>query len=743
MKAGRYKWPLFLFLFLFLTSTIIGNAATLEGNVLDPEGAEIPGVAVRLLNSQGAEIAHTVTGERGQFRFAGLGSGTYTIKVSLAGFGSTTATARAGETVHLVLPLAPLHESVVVTATRTAAASSQLGASTSVITRKQIVDRDSPVVSDLLQPLPGITVARNGAPGGVTSVFVRGGDSDYNKVLLDGVPLNLAGGAFDFSTLTTSNLERVEVVRSAESALFGSDAMTSVIQLFTRRGSTETKRPHFSFSGEGGKNSTWQGRGSVTGGYGPLDYSLEGGKFSTANQAPNDFFHVTTLSANLGLKVGKATTVRAIMMGNFGLAGTPGQTAFGPPITDASYRQRTGYGAFSLHNRVTSSWEQQLTYTFSKSRQVSLDLGQNPPFTPTFEGRTAAFQYYDFATNYLDDERRNHVSYQTNWEGSPLGGGFGWHVDTFAFDWDGEHGFLVDRFAQDPATRARRNNFGYTFQDQTLWGRLSLGNGVRIDDNGSFGTVVVPRSSLAFRVRNGGGFFGTTTLKFNFGLGVKEPSFLESYANSPYFVGNPNLAPERTRTLDYGVEQRFWEGRGRLELDGFDNLFRDQIAFEVTDFQTFSGTYFNLGRASAKGAEVTLELAPVKSLRAIGSYTYLDSKVIESANPFSPALQAGRWLLRRPRHSGSVQFLWNWRRMNLTSTTNFVGRRQDSDFVGLEPPLIWNNGYTDSALSWSYRAFRHMTYYGRVGNLFNQKYMQVLGYPALKRNYRAGIRLEF
>ncbi|HET7101323.1 MAG TPA: TonB-dependent receptor plug domain-containing protein, partial [Terriglobia bacterium] len=278
---------------------------------MDPQGGEVPGAAVRLIAAGGREVAHTVTGERGQFRFEGLASGVYAVKVSLEGFVATTATARAGETLHLVLPLAPVHESVVVTATRTAAVSSQLGASTSVITRKQIVNRGSPLLSDLLQSLPGVTVVRNGAPGGVTSVFVRGGNSDYNKVLLDGVPLNLAGGAFDFSTLTTGNLERIEVVRSAESALFGSDAMTSVIQLFTRRGSTEAKRPHFSFSGEGGKNSTWDGRGSVTGGDGPFDYSLAGGKFSTDNQVPNDFFHVSTLSANLGLKVGKATTLRA------------------------------------------------------------------------------------------------------------------------------------------------------------------------------------------------------------------------------------------------------------------------------------------------------------------------------------------------------------------------------------------------------------------------------------------------
>ena len=743
MRAGRYKWPLFLLLVSFLTGAAGVSAATLRGTILDPGGAEVPGATVRLLGPQGTEVARTVTDQQGQFRFQKLSSGTYTVKASLVGFGATTAKVRSGEKVRLVLSLAPVHERVVVTATRTAAATSQLGASTSVITRRQIVDEDTPFVSNLLQSLPGVTVVRNGAPGGVTSVFVRGGDSDYNKVLLDGIPLNLAGGAFDFSTLTTSNLDRVEVVRSAESALFGSDAMTSVIQLFTRHGSTETKRPHFSFSGEGGKNSTWNGRGSVTGGYGPFDYSLEGGRFSTDNQIPNDFFHVTTLSTNLGLKLGKATTLRAIMMGNFGLAGTPGQTAFGPPIRDASFLSRTGYGAFSIHNQTSSSWDQQLTYTFSKSRQISMDLGQAPPFTPSFDGRTAAYPYYDYATNYLDDEWRDHVSYQSNWEGAPFGGRLGQHVDTFAFDWDGEHGFLVDRFGQDPPTRAQRNNFGYTFQDQTLWGRFSLGNGVRIEDNGSFGTVVVPRSSLAYLLRNGGGFWGATTLKFNFGLGVKEPSFLESYANTPYFVGNPNLAPERTRTLDYGVEQRFWEGRGKLELDGFDNLFRDQIAFETTNFQTFSGTYFNIGRASAKGAETSLEIAPLKGLRVIGSYTYLDSVILDSGNPFTPALQAGRWLLRRPRHSGSVQIMWDWKRINLTSTTVFVGRRQDSDFVGLEPPLLWNNGYTDTNVAWSYRSSGHITYYGVVENLLNQKYMQVLGYPALKRTYRAGISLEF
>ena len=743
MRSGGYRPLIFQFFLLFMMSTVVVNAATLQGTVQDPKGAKIPDASVRLISPQGKEIAHTLTDDQGRFRFQGVAVGMYTIEVSSAGFETSARKAKPGQELQVVLPLAPIHEHVIVTATRTEATTGEVGASTSVITRKQIVNRDTPFVSDLLQSLPGVAVVRSGAPGGVTSVFVRGGDSDYNKVLLDGIPLNLPGGAFDFSSLTTNNLQRIEVVRSAESALFGTDAMTSVIQLFTRQGNRESKRPHFSFSGEGGKNSTWDGRGSVTGGDGPFDYSLDGARFSTDNQVPNDFFHVSSLSGNFGLRLGKATTLRLITMGEFSLAGTPGQTAFMPPIRDASFRRRDGYGAFSIHNQTTSSWDQQLTYTFSRSRQVSLDLGQAPPFTPSYDGHVAAYPYFDYPSNYLDDEWRDDVSYQTNWEGSPFGGKFGQHVDTFAFDYDGEHGFLVDRDYTDPATSAQRNNFGYTFQDQTLWGRLSLGNGVRIEDNGSFGTVVVPRSSVAYLLRNGGGFWDATRLRFNFGLGVKEPSFLESFSHTPYFVGNPNLAPERARTLDYGVDQRFWHGRGRLEVDGFNNMFRNQIAFETTNYQTFAGTYFNIGSAMARGAEISLELAPLKSLRAIGTYTYLDSEVITSGNPTDPALAAGRWLLRRPRNSGSFQIFWNWKRMNITSTTVFVGRRQDSDFLGMQPPLIWNNGYTDSDLAWSYTSSYHLTYYGLVDNLFDQRYMEVLGFPALLLTYRAGIRVEF
>src|SRR5579875_3583620 len=122
MRAGHSVWPLFVFLLLFPIVPLAASAATLQGTIRDPDGAVVPGAMVRLLNPQGAEVAHTVSDERGHFRFPKLASGTYTIKASLSGFGEATLKARDGENVRLVLPLAPIHERVVVTATRTAAA---------------------------------------------------------------------------------------------------------------------------------------------------------------------------------------------------------------------------------------------------------------------------------------------------------------------------------------------------------------------------------------------------------------------------------------------------------------------------------------------------------------------------------------------------------------------------------------------------------------------------------------------
>lgn len=716
-------------------------AGTFTGTVLDPNHNPIPRVTIRLMNSTGTEEAQTLTDAQGRFRFASLADPTYTLVAEQVGFETLRQSVVTGVDVALTLPLAPVREEVVVSATRTEAPSGQLGASTTVILGAELeLSRVLPV-SEALRTLPGAAVARTGGYGASTSLFVRGGESDYNKVYLDGIPLNEAGGAFEWSVLMADNLERVEVVRGPQSALFGSDAMASVVQLFTRRGPTEATRPRFTLGGEGGNHDTWRANADLAGAAGSFDYSLSWARFSTDNREPNSAFHETSLSANLGAALGERTWVRLILRGELGRAGTPGQTAFGRPDLDAFLRRRDFDSGFSVRNLTTASWEQRLRYSFSQSRQLSRNLLEDPPFTPTFEGHTAPFEFFDFPFDFLNHARRHQLSYQSDWRAGAPGRRTGSHEVTFAFEWDREQGFLGDRLAPGSEVNARRDNFGWVFQHQAIWGRLFLTNGVRIEDNDSFGSSVVPRSSLAFYLRRSGGALGSNKLKFNFGLGIKEPSLLESFSIGPFAFGNPDLLPERARSFDFGIEQRFWSDRGKLEVNWFDNRFRDLIAFEITSFVPFAGTYFNISRTKAKGSEVALEIVPGGGLRARGNYTFLDSQITESGTVSDPVFEQGNSLFRRPKHSGAMQVFWDWRRLSLASTALFVGRRTDSDFSLLD--LRSSQSYTRWDVSGAYRSPHHVTYFFAVENLLNRDYMEVLGFPALKLAVRAGARLTF
>ena len=730
-----------------LAQSSSGTAQTISGTVVDPNGDALPRATVRLLDSAGSEVERTLTDSQGRFRFADLPDAQYTLEAELVGFQTVSTQLRPGAGVKITLPLAPVREQVVVTATRTDAPSSQLAASLSVTTAQEMESRALLHVSEALRLMPGATVVRTGGLGGATSLFVRGGESDYNKVLLDGIILNDAGGLFNFGNLMTENVDRVEMVRGPQSALFGSDAVASVVQVFTRRGRSETLRPRFTLSGEGGNNDTWRTRAGINGEAGLLDYSFHWARLSTDNREPNNAFHNTSLSSNVGFSFGEHTSLRVISRGELGRVGIPGQTAFGRPDRDAFERRRDADVGARLWNQATSFWEQQLRYGYYQSRQLSRNLNPDPPFVPTFGDRVAECLdfstdpptfgpclFFDFTFDFLNHFRRHQLTYQSDWRFGSVGRAAGHHVVTFAFEWNRELGFLG-------GVNAERNNFGWVFQWQGLWNDLFLTLGARIEDNDSFGTAVAPRASVAYFLHSGSGPLGATKLKFNFGLGIKEPSLVETFSNGPFAFGNRELAPERTRSFDFGVEQRFWYDRAKLEANFFHNRFREVIGFEITSFVPFQGSFFNIGRTRARGSELVGEIAPLDSLRARASYTFLDSRVTESGTVFDPVFEEGNQLLRRPKHSGALEIYWDWRRLNLTSTTAFVGRRTDSDFSLLL--LTENGGYTKWDLAWSYRSSYRLTYFGVVENLLNQDYMEVLGFPALKLTFRAGARVDF
>lgn len=728
MKPAFRKFAILFSSFLILFPVVVQaqNSTAISGTVSDAGGARIPRAPVRLLDAHGATVAETLSDARGKFRFDPAPSGAARIHVDLTGFAPWSCAAHPGETVEARLAVAPVRERVVVTATRTETPAAHVGASLTAIPREDFENRRALQVSDVLRTVPGLAVVQSGAPGSVTSLFARGGESDHNRIFLDGVPLNEPGGAFSFSNFTLLNVESVEVVRGPQSALFGSDALGSTVQVFTRRGQAEDERPHLGVSLEGGNHHALNGTASVSGEIGQFDYSSAVSRFLTDNQGVNANFRNTAFSSNFGIALGKKTVFRTILQANAGTAGTPGQTVFQRPDTDAHIKRADGVASFSLQTEPLENWRQRFAYDYSRTRFRSLNLFADPP------------PFSDFLFDNTNDTRRHRASWQSDWTFRPA------HTFTAAFEYEREKGKLISIDPVFPAFSApgvvvHRTNAGGVIQQQSLfWQRLAVTVGVRIESSTSFGVEATPRVSLAHFMRRGRNtqFFGAMKLKFNFGTGIKEPTFLENFSRSIFFLGNPNLRPERVRSFDFGIEQRFAADRAKLEINWFDNRFRDLIAFA-------NSTFINIGRSKAKGAEVTLEVKPVRHLRGIGSYTYLDSQVTDSQQPADTIIGIGRPLIRRPRHSGSLALLWDWRRLNVSSTTLFVGRRADSDFQFPSLGMTSNPGYARWDLAASFRSTHRITYFAAFENLANDRYQEVLGYPALGRSLRGGLRWDY
>jgi vitamin B12 transporter len=731
--------PLCLLTLILFGAVPTSADGTVAGLVVDQSGRALPRALVRLVDGSGVEASSTFTDDAGRFQMTAAPASCH-VEASLTGF--SAATAPCGPSARLVLNVAPIAETVIVTATRTEAPADQTGASVTTFTAADLERRRAPLVADLLRTTPGASVIRSGGVGGVTSLFVRGGESNHNKVLLDGIPLNEPGGTFNFSNLTTDNLERIEVVRGAQSTLFGSDAMAGVVQLFTKRADRSETRPHVTASFEGGTFGTMRGNAAVSGASGPFDYSVGASRFNTDNETPNNRFENTTLSANVGVAIGNTATLRFIGRGELEHVGTPGQAAFERPDLDAFFQRHDGVGGLAFDQQVSRFFHQRATYSLSVSHQQSSDLVADPSYTPAFDGHVAPFEFSDFTFDSRTDLRRHHASYQADWRLTTERSAYGDHRLTALADWDGERATLADKLAQ-TENPASRNNVGVAIQDQVLFPRVFVTAGARVEHNDSFGTAAVPRASVVYVARAASGSIGETRLKASAGLGITEPTVLESFSPSPFFKGNPDLLPERSRTLEAGIEQRFASDRARIDATWFDNRYRNLISTRTTDPETFAAEYFNIGLTQARGAELALEIAPARMIHGRIGYTFLASEVLESTSPESAVFAAGQSLFRRPRHSGFVGATFTQNRFTADISGVFLGRFVDSDFASLEPPILSNPGYVSWDTRLSYQLTTQLRALVSIDNLADAAYMEPLGYPALGRAARVGLRVGF
>jgi len=549
--------------------------------------------------------------------------------------------------------------------------------------------------------------------------------------------LNEPGGSVDLSNFTLDNVEKIEIVRGASSALFGSDAMAGVVQIFTRRGAT--RRPILDLEAEGGKFSTARGAARLSGLLGRFDYAAAASRFDTNGQEANDSFRVTTLSGNFGWRFAETNSLRLALRSATSDAGVPGQTVFQPPNLDQHNALRNFSANLAWDFHTSPHWRHRLAATETYIRQ----LFDNPAsdfcsFDPPF--------LCDFPFTVRNQYNRAGFAHQSSYL-APRGG------VTLGYQYEAENGWLS-------GLHARRNNHaGYVEARFMAAPRLSLIAGARAEANASFGTRVVPRAGAIYALRLGDDAWGATRLRFSYGLGIKEPTMNQSFAQDPCFPGNPDLRPERSRSFNAGAEQILLQDRVRISADFFHNQFRDIASF------TFCfpggpcpispppgcpfgfGTFFNTDKARAYGTSFALEAKPARWLRVAGNYTWLASRVLESPNAFDPTLVPGNRLFKRPEHSGSLNLGGSFRRVHANLFAAYVGRRTDSDFLSVRfgstcigPCLTSNPGYARFDVAASYELRRGVTAFGRVENLFDKRYQDSLGYLALRRHYRLGMR---
>ncbi len=777
---------------LFISLLAVGVSAqssrgALAGKVVDTRGSAIRGARIVLFFSGKVALRETTSNEQGEFGFDYLLPGDYTLSVEADGLtqqgGPQPIRIIGGQQSRIAIPLivAAIEDSVIVSATRTESRSGENPASAYVVSATDLLRAQRVTVFDALRSSPGVTVAQTGRRGGVTSLFVRGGESDYTKVLIDGVPANDAGGSFDFADLTTDNAARVELIRGAQSAIYGSDAMAGVLQFFTHRGTTPT--PEFEFTGEGGSFGFNRQLARFSGSNGPFDYSYSYTHLRTDGRDRNDDYQNRIATINLGYRLTSRTQFRFTARRESSGLGVPGATARFFPDPDERARRKRVAATVRVDDQTTKIWHQSLTLVFSESRYSSFDPAAQDLTKPNTPPDTA-FAFNDYVSAFNNHQRRRGFRYQ-----SELILPFG-HLVSGGIDYDFEQAVFDSGFAGTNRVPSDRTNIGGFLQDQfSLTPQLLVTAGVRVEHNradvpasltailanlGSasyngtvgFGTEVLPKIAAIYLLPTNDlqAVIGQARVKANYGHGIKAATLVEAFSPSRFFLGNPALKPERARGYDFGFEQFFWKDRYRLEMTYFENRFRDQIAF-VGDAATFGGpiktadgrlTHFiNNDRSISRGMEIAVSMSPHRRRLFInGSYTLLKTKLESAADiidfstgTLKPNPEVGFSLLRRPRHSGTLNVSWIGDKIELNLDGFFVGRRRDGDpvtFARFNPDgqPIFNKAYQRLDFAWTYRFTSRVAMFGRIENLLNQDYEEVLGYPAYRLNFSAGMRFR-
>ena len=639
--------------------------------------------------------------------------------LSVSLFATFSADAQAPDTTTL--------NAVVISATKTPASRASLTQAVTVISGEDLRARGITRVVDALRSVPGAAVVQSGSPGSVTSLFLRGGESRYTKVMIDGVAVNSPGGYFDFSHLTTDNIERIEVVRGPASVVYGADAVSGIVRIFTRQGRGKLT---VSADGRAGTHKTREGTVEISGASPRARYAIGGGAHRTDGILSfNNQYYNGTLSGSAGFTPIDGTD--ALITGRYTTAEFHYPTDFTGAVVDSnSYRvqHRLSVGVDAT-TRLAEAIKGRLLLGTNEVSDLSEDIGI--PFGAATQLKSSSMSrnkrrtaevgmVFDLPSStslnvggeYLDERERSVNS------AGPVGG---------------------------PATPTSR--FNADRNNKAVYGEL-IGSAegstytlaARRDDNSDYDAFTTYRVGTSVPIT------GSTRIRASLSTAFNAPAF-NQIRPTLFTTGSPDLNAERARSWEIGVEESLIPGKLRASAGYFNQRFRDLIQYVPGGPPAFLGSYANLTEAESHGYEAEINLTPVNAWSAAAGYTYARPRVTKVSSAYGGDLTEGQALLRRPKHSGNAVVTWSKRGAgSLSAIATYVGERPDLDFNQFPSPTIDLPAYTKLDFAASKDIVRDSEGKGaisltfRVDNALDKKYEDVLHFQAPRRTFLLGAR---
>jgi vitamin B12 transporter len=616
----------------------------------------------------------------------------------------------------------PLKHEITVTATRIETPTREVASSVTVISREELERTKKTTLLQALEEIMGLTVIQNGPAGGAASTLIRGGNSEHTLILMDGVELNdpiSPARSFDLAHITLEGVDRIEVLRGPQSTLYGSDALSGVINIITRKGQDE---PRFSFFSSGGTYGTFTSNAAVSGGSKKTHYSLgasylrsDGFSAASASYEGNeekDGCQNLTLSGRLGYRISDTLELDFILrrietrieLDNFG-------GAYGDDPNSTQKNQslflKGQVRALLLKNR----WEQKFSFSF-----VDYDRRHE---NPADEAHPFDSEEGFFKSSLVNlDWQNNLFLHETN-------------TLTFGIDHQQEQGeseyhsegIWGPYSSLFPLREARIT--GLYFQDQIRFAsRFFATAGIRADTHTQFGTSITFRFAPAFFIKQ-----TQTKLKTTIGTGFKSPSLYQLYAPESLMgpIGNENLNPEKSTAWDIGIEQFFLEEKILFGATYFKNDYQDLIQFDL------ARGYTNVGKAESKGMEFFVRSRLSENFAFSASYTRTEAKDLDTDT----------LLLRRPKDKFSASLDYHFlEKGHLSLSLIHTGKRDDQDFSTWPAARVTLPEFTLLNAVASYEWLKNVQVFCRMDNLLNTKYEMIKGYGAPGRAASLGLNLS-